>query len=448
MNTAITSATPDPACAPDASARRARRLGQLGLGALVAGLLGFLLWAGLAPLDEGVPTPASVALDTKRKAVQHQQGGLVREVLVREGDAVMEGQPLLRLDDAVTRANYEATRQRYLALRAAEARLLAEQAGQDHVVFSPELSSAAADPLIARHLAAQQQLFASRRAALQADQQGIAASILGQEASLQAFAGMQDSRQAQRQLFQEQLANTRELVRDGYAPRNQQLELERQVADVGATLMDLQGNTARARQGIAELRQRAVAHQQEWRKETDAQWAEVARDVQSEQGKFQALAQELERTVIRAPANGQVVGLAYQTVGGVIPAGQKLMDIVPQNETLTLEAHLAPHLVDAVRTGLLTDVRFSAFAQAPQLVVQGRVVSVSADLLTEQGQQGPVSYYLTRVQLTPQGLQALGPHRMQPGMAAEVIIRTGERTVLAYLLHPLTRRLAASMKEQ
>jgi protease secretion system membrane fusion protein len=389
-----------------------------------------------------------VALDTKRKAVQHQQGGLVREVLVREGDAVQEGQALLRLDDAVTRANYEATRQRYLALRAAEARLLAEQAGQDHVVFSPELSNAAADPLIARHLAAQQQLFASRRAALHADQQGIAASILGQEASLQAFAGMQDSRQAQRQLFQEQLANTRELVRDGYAPRNQQLELERQVADVGANLMDLQGNTARARQGIVELRQRALARQQEWRKETDAQWAEVARDVQSEQGKFQALEQELERTVIRAPANGQVVGLAYQTVGGVVPAGQKLMDIVPQNETLTLEAHLAPHLVDAVRPGLLTDVRFSAFAQAPQLVVQGRVVSVSADLLTEQGPQGPVSYYLTRVQLTPQGLQALGPHRMQPGMAAEVIIRTGERTVLSYMLHPLTRRLAASMKEQ
>ena len=291
-------------------------------------------------------------------------------------------------------------------------------------------------------------MFASRRAALHADQQGIAASILGQEASLQAFAGMQDSRQAQRQLFQEQLANTRELVRDGYAPRNQQLELERQVADVGANLMDLQGNTARARQGIVELRQRALARQQEWRKETDAQWAEVARDVQSEQGKFQALEQELERTVIRAPANGQVVGLAYQTVGGVVPAGQKLMDIVPQNETLTLEAHLAPHLVDAVRPGLLTDVRFSAFAQAPQLVVQGRVVSVSADLLTEQGPQGPVSYYLTRVQLTPQGLQALGPHRMQPGMAAEVIIRTGERTVLSYMLHPLTRRLAASMKEQ
>jgi protease secretion system membrane fusion protein len=448
MNTAITSTSPDPSTAPDASARRARRLGQLGLGALVVGLLGFLLWAGLAPLDEGVPTPASVALDTKRKAVQHQQGGLVREVLVREGDAVQEGQALLRLDDAVTRANYEATRQRYLALRAAEARLLAEQAGQDHVVFSPELSNAAADPLIARHLAAQQQLFASRRAALHADQQGIAASILGQEASLQAFAGMQDSRQAQRQLFQEQLANTRELVRDGYAPRNQQLELERQVADVGANLMDLQGNTARARQGIVELRQRALARQQEWRKETDAQWAEVARDVQSEQGKFQALEQELERTVIRAPANGQVVGLAYQTVGGVVPAGQKLMDIVPQNETLTLEAHLAPHLVDAVRPGLLTDVRFSAFAQAPQLVVQGRVVSVSADLLTEQGPQGPVSYYLTRVQLTPQGLQALGPHRMQPGMAAEVIIRTGERTVLSYMLHPLTRRLAASMKEQ
>lgn len=448
MNTQPSSVSSNPDTRLDTSAQRARRLGQLGLGALVVGLLGFLLWASLAPLDEGVPTPASVTLDTKRKAVQHQQGGLVREVLVREGDPVREGQPLLRLDDAVTRASYEATRQRYLALRAAEARLMAEQAGQDRMAFGPELKNAASDPLIARHLAAQEQLFTSRRAALRADLQGIEANIRGQEASLQAFAGMQERRQAQRKLFQEQLDNTRELVRDGYAPRNQQLELERQVAEIGATLMELQGNTARARQGIAELRQRALAHQQDARKETDAQWADVARDVQSEEGKFKALEQELERTLIRAPATGQVVGLAYQTVGGVVPAGQKLMDIVPDHEALMLEAHIAPHLVDAVRPGLLTDVRFSAFAQAPQLVVQGQVVSVSADLLTEQDPQGTVSYYLARVQLTPQGMQALGRHRIQPGMAAEVIIRTGERTVMGYLLHPLTRRLAASMKEQ
>jgi protease secretion system membrane fusion protein len=206
-------------------------------------------------------------------------------------------------------------------------------------------------------------------------------------------------------------------------------------------------NRARARLGAAASRQRAPPRRQEFRKETDAQWAEVARDVQSEEGKVKALEQELERTLIRAPATGQVVGLAYQTVGGVVPAGQKLMDIVPEREALLLEAHIAPHLVDAVRPGLLTDVRFSAFAQAPQLVVQGQVVSVSADLLAEQGPQGMVSYYLARVQLTPQGMQALGRHRIQPGMAAEVIIRTGERTVLGYLLHPLTRRVAASMKE-
>ena len=174
----------------------------------------------------------------------------------------------------------------------------------------------------------------------------------------------------------------------------------------------------------------------------------MARDVQSEEGKFNALEQELERTLVRAPATGQVVGLAIQTVGGVVSAGQKLMDIVPDDEALLLEAHIAPHLIDVVHPQLLTDVRFSGFAQAPQLVAQGQVVSVSADLLTEQTAQGPQSYYLARVQLTAAGMHALGRHRLQPGMGAEVIIRTGERTVMGYLLHPLTRRLAASMKEQ
>jgi protease secretion system membrane fusion protein len=124
------------------------------------------------------------------------------------------------------------------------------------------------------------------------------------------------------------------------------------------------------------------------------------------------------------------------------------MDIVPEKDSLILESRIPPHLIDAVQPGLSTDVRFSAFAHSPQLVVEGKVISVSADLLTEQTAQGPYSYFLARVQLTPEGMKGLGRHQIQPGMPAEVIIRTGERTVLTYLLHPLTRRVASSMKEQ
>lgn len=430
-------------------ARRAGRLGRLGVVILMVGLGGLIAWAALAPLAEGVPTQAMVAIDTKRKAVQHLQGGIVREVLVREGDVVTAGQPLVKLDDAATRANYEAIRQRYLALRAMEARLLAEQRGDSRIDFGADLrTAAAADPEIDRHLQTQEQLFRTRRLALQADQQGIRESIRGQEAAIQSYQGMLAGRQAQRDLLQEQLDNLKDLVRDGYAPRNQQLDLQRQMAEVDTALADLRGNTLRARQAIAELRQRLVSRAQQDRKESDAQLAEVAREVQSDEGRYKALRDELDRTVIRSPATGQVVGLAFQTVGGVIPPGQKLMDIVPEKEPLLLEAKILPHLIDAVQPGLKTDVRFSAFAHSPQLVVEGQVMSVSGDLLSEQTPQGPMSYFLARVALTGEGMKGLGRHQIQPGMPAEVIIRTGERTVLTYLLHPLTRRVAASMKEQ
>lgn len=427
---------------------RSSRLGRAGLWVLGGGLALFLVWAALAPLDEGVPTQATVAIDTKRKAVQHLQGGIIREVMVREGDEVKEGQPLVRMDDAVAKANFEATRQRYLGLRAMEARLMTEQMGRDRIEFGAELRTESSDPLIARHMATQEQLFATRRAALRADLQAIEESIRGQEASIQAMSGMQESRQTQRRLLQEQLSSIAGLVKDGYAPRNQMLELERQVAEVTTAITDLQGNQARAKQAIAELRQRALARQQDYRKETDSQLADVAREVQSDEGRFRAYRDDLERTLIKSPATGQVVGLMFQTVGGVVPPGQRLMDIVPEKESLLLEAKIPPHLIDAVQPGLPTDVRFSAFAHSPQLVVEGKVLSVSADLLSEQTPMGMMTYFLARVQLTPEGMKGLGKHQIQPGMPAEVIIRTGERTVLAYLLHPLTRRVAASMKEQ
>ena len=147
-----------------------------------------------------------------------------------------------------------------------------------------------------------------------------------------------------------------------------------------------------------------------------------------------------------APATGQVVGLVIQTSGGVIQAGQKLMDIVPNDEPLLLEARVQPHFIDRVQNGLPVDIRFTAFAHSPTLVVDGRVMSVSGDLLTDP--QTNISYYLARVAVTPEGLKRLGKRIMQPGMPAEVIFKTGERTLFTYLMGPLTKRVAASMKEE
>lgn len=446
--------TSDPILRPETLEEGTARSGRLdalqrwGTRIMLIGLLAFVAWAAVAPLDEGVPTQAVVSIDTKRKTVQHLQGGIVREVLVREGDQVKEGQILIRLNDGTVRANMEATRQRYLGFRAMESRLLAEQAGAQMITWHPDVQAEASDPLIKRHIHAQEQLMATRRAGLEADLQGIEESIRAQEVQRKSMEGVLESRRAQQRLVSEQLGNIASLVKDGYAPRNQQLDLERQLADVTASLTELQGNLGRSALAVAELRQRAASRRQDYRKESDSQLADVTREVQSDEGRLQALREELARTEIRSPATGQVVGLSFQTVGGVIAPGQRLMDVVPQGENLLLEARIPPHLIDSVKPGLQADVRFSTFVHTPQLVAQGRVVSVSGDLLTEQTPMGQMSFFLTRVELTPSGMDALGRRQIQPGMPAEVIIKTGERTVLTYLLHPLTRRVAASMKEQ
>jgi protease secretion system membrane fusion protein len=419
---------------------------RIGLWALALGFGGFLLWAGLAPLDEGVPGQGMIAIDTKRKSVQHLSGGLVKEVLVGEGSIVTEGQVLLRLDEAVTRANFESIRQRYLGLRAMEGRLLTEQRGGANIVFHPDVQASIKDPQIRQVVMTQEQLMASRRASLRADLQSNEESIQGQLGLIQAYESMLLNRKNQQALLGEELTNTRSLVKEGYAPRNRQLELERMASDISSSIAELQGNTIRATRAVAELRQRAIVRQQEYRKEVDSQLADVAREVHGDAERFTAVKEDLARTEIKSPAAGQVVGLAIQTVGSVISPGQKLMDIVPEDQTLLVEVRVAPHLIDRVKADLPVDVRFSSFAQTPQLVVDGKVVSVSGDLLTDP--QNGVSYYLARVGVTANGYTQLGKRQLQPGMPVEVIFLTGERSMLTYLLSPLTKRIAASMKEE
>ena len=422
------------------------RAGRVGLWALAVGFGGFLLWAALAPLDEGVPSQGYVAIDTKRKTVQHLSGGIVKEVLVGEGDKVTEGQLLIRLDDAAAKANFEAIRQRYLGLRAMQARLEAEQTGSVSIRFHPDVRAAAGDPLIRQQMLNQELLFQSRKSALRADLQGIEESIQGQQGLSQAYEGMMENRRNQLSLLNEELGNTRGLVKEGYVPRNRQLELERQVSESSSAIAELQGNTVRTKRATAELRQRAIARQQEYRKEVESQLSDITREVLSDAGKFLALKDDLARTEIRSPASGQVVALIAQTVGGVVGPGQKLLDVVPANESLVLETRVVPHLIDSVHAGMPVDVRFSSFARSPQLVVQGKVLSVSGDLLTDP--QNGMAYYLARVVVTPEGLKTLGKRQMLPGMPVEVVLRTGERSMLTYLLHPLTKRIAASMTEE
>ena len=431
---------------PKETVNHAGRSARIGLWALGIGFGGFLLWAGLAPLDEGVPGQGMVTLDTKSKTVQHLTGGLIKEILVGEGDHVQEGQLLIRLDEAVARANFEGARQRYVGLRAMEGRLLAEQRSLSKITFHPDVVEASQDPQIREVVRTQEQLFDSRRAALRADLQSTEESIQGQLGLIQAYEGMLVNRKNQQALLTEELNNTRGLVKEGYAPRNRQLELERMASESSSGIVELQGNTVRAKRAVAELKQRIIVRQQEYRKEVEAQLAEVGREVPGDEEKYRVSKGDLGRIAIKSPATGQVVGLAFQTVGGVIGPGQKLMDIVPEDQTLLVEARVAPHLIDRVTKGLPVDVRFSSFAHTPQLVVQGEVVSISGDLLVDQ--HSGAGYYLARVAVTADGYKKLGKRQLQPGMPVEVVFITGERSMLTYLLNPLTKRIAASMNEE
>lgn len=419
------------------------KIGLWGLGIFFGG---FLLWAALAPLDEGVPAHGQVSIDTKRKTVQHLTGGIVKQVFVKEGQFVKADEPLLRLDDATALANYETVRQYYLTLRAMEGRLMAEQGGLEKIAFHEDLLPAESDPVIKQITDNQQQLFRSRRMALKSELQAVEEMIQGQEAAIRGFEGMLTSRKNQQSLLQEEMKGVRELVAEGYAPRNKLLELERASSELLGSVADLQANIQRSKNTISELRMRRSHRIQEYQKEVSAQLSEVQRDVQSNAEKYRAIRNDLERMVIRAPVEGQVVGLAVQSVSGVIVPGQKILDVVPGNEPLLLEVRVPPNFKDRVKAGTDADARFSSFAHSPTLVVKARVESISSDLLSDP--QNNFSYYLARVSITPQGMKALGKNRLEPGMPAEVVFKTGQRSVLTYLLHPLMKRLAAAMKEE
>lgn len=423
-----------------------RRFRRWSLAVVAGTLLGFAGWAAWAPLDEGVPAAGQVSLDTKRKAVQHATGGVVRSVHVKEGDAVPANALLVELDNATARANLETVRQRYYGLLAIEARLLAERAGHATPRWSPELQAVAAEPTIAVHLTTQSALLASRRAGLAAEREAANQNIAAQRAQIASNQAALPMRQAQLASLRSELGLLNELVAEGYAPRNRQRELERQLDDINLTINELQGTNARLLRSIDETRQRLLAREAEARKEAETQLTEVTREVQADAERIKAVRDEMTRTEIRSPAAGQVVGLAFQTVGGVIPPTQKIMDIVPAGEALVIEVRVPPALIDRVRDGTPVDVRFGAFAHAPQLVADAKVLSVSRDALSDP-QNGQV-YFLARAGLTKAGQKALGGRELQPGMPVEVVFRTGERTLLAYLLHPLTKRLAASMKEE
>jgi protease secretion system membrane fusion protein len=424
---------------------------RLGLLILLLGLIGFLLWAGFAPLDEGVPTEGTVNIENNHKVVQHLSGGIVKTIAVQEGQEVKAGDVLLTLDDAIIKAKYEEVKQHYMGLRAQESRLIAEKSGLKTIQFHDDLVKHQADISVQKHMLNQSQLMQARQNVLNADVMAIQASIQGQNALIEGDQGVLSSYQSQLSLLHEQLNGIKPLVQEGYAPRNQQNDLEQKVAQTIGQIANTQASILHSKRVILELNQRMLTRQQAEKKEIDTEMAEVNLAVQSEAEKFKALGDELNRVSILAPASGQVIGLQVHTVGAVIQPGQKIMDIIPVGAPLILDAKIPPNLIDKVRAGQVADVRFSTFANSPQLLVEGKVNTISKDLVVENAAntgRPNESYYLAKISITPNGMKVLGNRALQPGMPVQVVIKTGERTLLAYLMHPLSKRIAASMKEE
>jgi protease secretion system membrane fusion protein len=430
---------PDPVDLNDARPRR------WGWWLLLLGLAAFLGWALWVPLDAGVSAPGTVVITGNRKAVQPLVAGRVAALLAKDGDKVVPGQLLVKLDDTQSRLQLEIARGQWLSGLATQTRLQAERVGAANLGFPDALMAEKADPRASSAMALQSQLFATRRQALRSELKAMEENIRGLEQQIGGTEQARRAREQQAQLLGEELRNQRELAAGGFLARNRVSEQERMLAALSASMAEDSGAIGRIRQSVAEIRVRMAGREQEVRREVETELNDVQKENAALHTRIEALLFDVTNAEIKAPAAGVVLGSAVHTVGGVVAAGSTLMEIVPQEERLRIEAQIAPHLIDKVHPGLDVDVLFSAFSQATTPHVPGKVLQVSADVLTEPRQNLP--YFKATVEVTEQGMKQLRLHEVRAGMPAEVFIRTGERTPMNYLLKPLLDRLNRALTE-
>jgi protease secretion system membrane fusion protein len=418
---------------------------KLGLWILLLGFGGFLLWAFLAPLDEGIPAPGLVSVESSRKRVDHSTGGIIEQILVREGQSVQAGDALLELNETQWRSALQATRSQYQTALATLARLRAERDGATAVAFPDELRDTN-DAEVAKIVATQSGLFRARRDALAGELRIIRESVRGLEQQLASLTQLRAGRETQIALFREQLDSYQNLKKSGFLSRNHVLEVERQLAEVQGRQSEDLANIAGINARLGELRMRGAQREAEYRREVEALLAEAQREVATLGERLTAQQDTFSRLVIRAPVAGRVVDLAYHTVGGVVKPGERILEIVPLDDELIVEARMAPQHIDRLHVGLPAEVHLEAYAnRAEQPVVAGEVKVVSADALVDAKTGQP--YFAVRVGVPRSEASKLGNIQLLPGMLATVMVKTGERTLAAYLARPLLRRFNTALTE-
>jgi protease secretion system membrane fusion protein len=393
----------------------------------------FFIWASTAPLDAGVSVVGSVVVMGNRKAVQHPSGGVVQEILVKEGDEVKQGDILLRVNPLKTDAQSTGIELQYINLLASESRLKSERDGSPSIRWTEELvrKFPKRDPRVEEAKNLQAQLFNSRRAEFESQVASLREQIAGLTASYQ-------SRQLQSRSIDEEMRNSRDLAKDGYVPQTQANQAERAKSDIDASIANTQAEIARVKLQISQLRTTFL-------KDVDTQLQEIQKTRDAVFGQMGVAQFDRNLAQVRAPVSGNVVGLKVFTAGGVITSAQVLMEIVPKDESLAVDVQIPTNLIDKVRVGMLADMRFVAFNQTTTPVIEGELKVVGADKLA--GTTPGSEYYMAQIQTTPEGLQKLGELQVQPGMPVDVVIKSGERTFMSYLLKPLSDKLALAFKQ-
>ena len=420
-----------------------QRLVMTGAVVLLLGFGGLGAWASFAPLKSAALAQGVVKVASERKTIQHLEGGIVKEILVKEGQEVQAGQVLVRLDDINARARFAMLQGSFDALGAEMARLVAERDDLPDPAFPEKLLQRSADPRVASLIAGELQLFVSQRAAtrgqigvLRQRKQQNDERIIGRKTQLEA---------TQTKLFyvSEEIKGAELLMADGMYAKTKYFALKRAEAD-------LQGDTGRLRAEIAEAQAlngesdlRIMDLRNQYQKEINDKLQDVRSKVENIGEQLNAAVDALGRTDIVARQAGTVMGLEVHTLGGVIKPGAAILDIVPKDDKMIVEARVRPEEIDLVHKGLPAEVRFTAFNSRTTPVFGGTVSRVSADRFTDPARG--LAYYVAQIEIDPLHAPKL---TLQPGMPAEVHIITGERTALDYITKPIRDQIGRGMLEK
>ncbi|HYX62833.1 MAG TPA: HlyD family type I secretion periplasmic adaptor subunit [Burkholderiales bacterium] len=409
---------------------------------IIAGATGLGAWGALAPLTGAVVAPAVVKVDLNRKVVQHQEGGIVRDIFVRDGDHVEAGQELIRLDDVSVDAQLDLLRTQRDAIRAKAARLEAERVYAAKVAFPRDLVKRERDPKIRELLAKESELFRTRREALDTQVAVLHRQIGETGAEEKALAVQLAAEERALKLQKDELAANQRLLEQGYVQKTRILTLQRAVAEYEASYGQHQAQASQARQRATELELRILSLRNQYAQNAADELKDTTARLFDLEERIRPSKDAAERQRITAPIAGVIVNLRVFTAGSVIGPRDVLMEIVPQVQNLIVEAHIRPEDINHVQKGSPAEIRLTAYKQRITPLVNGTVSYVSADRLSDA--ENHAAFYVVHVEVDRASLHDL---TMQAGMPAEVYIRTDRRTVFDYLLAPVTQSLRRAMRE-